>query len=365
MEMIFNKILETSRMTVRPLSESDIPYIYGLMSDYETAARTGFRPMGSSSEAEGFVRRGLRAGNVCGLSLKEKPDEIFGLILLSWDNTVSGDGSEFRTCTFGYFMSPEKRGYGYMPEAVDALKQYLFGEALADRLAIFLVPDNNPSRSVARKCGFTLDRVEKASGIDPCSGKIVDLEYYSLTSREYGRGSREECREVRDYRQAVVSGTCDDMLKMRGMAISKLMASCRPGQPNDALKAFLADKVFPGEIYRSGDWDDTVRKMRLLLSFGCSIEDAVWQVIHSFCTHQLKTAGMSAPGNVEKMLRWLCAEGADVNAVREHSTAFDILGCTAAELRHAESSSPGTIQKVIATVKDLGGRGVYDNENIE
>lgn len=51
--------------------------------------------------------------------------------------------------------------------------------------------------------------------------------------------------------------------------------------------------------------------------------------------------------------------------VREHSTAFDIMGRTAAELRHTDSSSPGTIQKVIATVKDLGCRGVYDNENKE
>lgn len=359
-------MINTEHLVLRPLRETDIPDIYGLMSDFETAARTGFRPMGSSSEAEGFVRRRIRSGLAYGLALIEKQEEIIGLAVLTKSKSGTGCGSEHLTYTFAYFLRADMRGKGYMPEAVNALKRHLFDNFGADRLIIFLVPANNSSRRVAQKCGFKLDTSEYGIGRDYITGKDVELESYTLTRQEYGERP-EDIREVKEYRQAIVNSTCDEMIRLRGIALSKINETSRPEQRNALMRAFLQDCIFPGNIYQSRDWDDAVRKMRLLFSFGTRKKDAIWQVVYALCRNQVRSAGNSEFHFAEDTVRWLRSEGSDINAVNENSTALDLLVRTVPELRSAEAPDNSIVGmlKIIDLVKELGGRPVYNTEDMK
>ena len=118
--------ISTPRLEIRPLNEEDISNIYGIMSDYETAVNTGFKPLSSTSEAEGFIREGLRSGSTYGITLKDKPSDIFGIVMLTPKNLETGAGASTRIVEIGYFLRRDMRGNGYMPEAVDAVKAYLF-----------------------------------------------------------------------------------------------------------------------------------------------------------------------------------------------------------------------------------------------
>lgn len=616
------KQIGTPRLAIRPLNEEDVPNIFGIMSDYETASKTGFKPLSSTSEAEGFFRESIRSGSAYGMTLKDKPSDIFGIILLTPEELETGAGACTETVEIGYFMRADMRGNGYMPEAVDAVKAYLFNIIGVDKLIINLMPENNASRRVVEKCGFTFDDLVTEAGRNRTTGKLEDLEYYSLsrtdysagigmnggykldvvvpgkvlsegcpgvpvlhefyegdryglkdengnvvfepvwdkisqwkdadvvyaqkgdefryfntkgerilteveplegvedtdmpyyTSEEQGRpemmtftlaegpadgrccfmkgrwvrlgrilrskareflgdgsvlpfeksafedlrspftyiysafevtkegqndiqGCTEElrlmgcydsswnyltsvfvspsashivlhpsavfaaferylsyedmhrisvgvdpelpdgavrARQVRyfkdrwplpeelDYRESVVEGTCAEMTQKRGVALSKIRELSRQELKNTAVKDFMADTVFPGEMYRSKDWPDTVKKIRQLLSFGYRLEDAIWQVANSLCTGLLHTEGSFDFGCAETLIRWLKAEGAEINHVRNLSAPLDELDNALAVLQENDATpeSIASLQNLIDTVKELGGATVSE-----
>ena len=614
------KQIGTPRLVIRPLNEEDVPNIYGIMSDYETAGKTGFRPFSSTSEAEGFFRESIRSGTAYGMTLKDKPSDIFGIILLNPEELETGAGACTETVEIGYFMRADMRGNGYMPEAVDAVKAYLFNIAGADKLIIRLMPENNASRRVTEKCGFTFDELVTEAGRNGATGKLEDLECYSLSRTDYAagigvnggckldvvlpgrvlsegcpgvpvlhefyedgrcglkdeegnvmfepvwekisqwkdadvihavrgnefryfntkgeqilteveplegvedtdmpyyiseeqsrpemmtftraegpedkrccflkgrwvrlgrilrskakeflgegdflpfrkdafedfhspftyiysafevtkegqndiRGCAEELRlmgcydsswnyltsvfvsaaashvgrhpsavfaaferylsdedirrisvgvdpelqdgavrvrqiryfkdrwplpEELDYRESVVGGTCAEMIRKRGMALSKIRELSRRELKSAAVKDFMADSVFPGEMYRSKDWPDTVRKARQLFSFGYGLEDAVWRVADSLCDDLLHTEGAFDFGCAEALVRWLKAEGAGINHVRNLSTPLDRLAGTMAVLQENDAApeSIASLRNIIDTVKESGGATV-------
>lgn len=616
------KQIGTPRLVIRPLNEEDVPNIFGIMSDYETASKTGFKPLSSTSEAEGFFRESIRSGSAYGMTLKDKPSDIFGIILLTPKELETGAGACTETVEIGYFMRADMRGNGYMPEAVDAVKAYLFNITGVDKLIISLMPENNASRRVVEKCGFTFDDLVTEAGRNRATGKLEDLEYYSLsrtdysagigmnggykldvvvpgkvlsegcpgvpvlhefyegdrcgmkdddgnivfepvwdkisqwkdadvvyaqkgdefryfntkgerilteveplegvedtdmpyyTSEEQGRpemmtftlaegpadgrccfmkgrwvrlgrilrskakeflgegsvlpfeksafedlrspftyiysafevtkegqndiqGCTEELRlmgcydsswnnltsvfvspsashivfhpsavfapferylsyedmhrisvgvdpelpdgavrvrqvryfkdrwplpEELDYRESVVEGTCAEMTQKRGVALSKIRELSRQELKNAAVKDFMADTVFPGEMYRSKDWPDTVKKIRQLLSFGYRLEDAIWQVANSLCTGLLHTEGSFDFGCAETLIRWLKAEGAEINHVRNLSAPLDELDNALAVLQENDATpeSIASLQNLIDTVKELGGATVSE-----
>ena len=616
------KQIGTPRLAIRPLNEEDVPNIFGIMSDYETASKTGFKPLSSTSEAEGFFRESIRSGSAYGMTLKDKPSDIFGIILLTPEELETGAGACTETVEIGYFMRADMRGNGYMPEAVDAVKAYLFNIIGVDKLIINLMPENNASRRVVEKCGFTFDDLVTEAGRNRATGKLEDLEYYSLSRTDYSAGigmnggykldvvvpgkvlsegcpgvpvlhefyegdryglkdengnvvfepvwdkisqwkdadvvyaqkgdefryfntkgerilteveplegvedtdmpyytseeqgrpemmtftlaegpadgrccfmkgrwvrlgrilrSKEKeflgegcvlpfektafedlrspftyiysafevtkegqndiqgcaeklrlmgcydsswnyltsvfvspsashivlhpsavfaaferylsyedmhrisvgvdpelpdgavrVRQVRyfkdrwplpeelDYRESVVEGTCAEMTQKRGVTLSKIRELSRQELKNAAVKDFMADTVFPGEMYRSKDWPDTVKKIRQLLSFGYRLEDAIWQVANSLCTGLLHTEGSFDFGCAETLIRWLKAEGAEINHVRNLSAPLDELDNALAVLQENDATpeSIASLQNLIDTVKELGGATVSE-----
>ena len=175
--------LTTDRLVIRTPEERDVHDIFVLMSDYEIAASTGFRPMSTQSEAEGKIRMGMDGGLMFCISEKGLPEKVLGVFEVTphKTNTVSGEKCNYEIC---YFLHKEARGKGYMTEVVERMKRYLFDERMADSLTIALLPRNDASRRVAIKSGFIYERLERKCGTNYLD-EVVDLEFYTIYKEEY------------------------------------------------------------------------------------------------------------------------------------------------------------------------------------
>ncbi|MBX3490494.1 GNAT family protein [Parvibaculum sp.] len=60
-----------------------------------------------------------------------------------------------QSCTLGYWAGEKYAGQGYVTAAVRALVPYVFEELKLHRLQAACLPENERSRAVLRKCGFT------------------------------------------------------------------------------------------------------------------------------------------------------------------------------------------------------------------
>lgn len=614
--------LNTGRLSIRPLTKEDIPSIHNLMVDPEIASMAGFKPIGSIDEAEGIMRESTRSGSAYGITLKDAPWDVFGMVTLLPRKSISGDGVSSETIEIGYFMRKDMRGNGYMPEVMEAFKIYLFQFTSADKLIITLFPRNKASKRVAEKCGFSFDKLETDFGRNGATGVIEDLEFYSLSKEDFksgkglkgsymidavvpGRVLSEGCpgipvlkpfyegklcglkdeegnvvfepvydtvfqwpdadviyalrggeygyydtkgqriltevepldgvndgsmpyyvseeqgrpelmvftqvdgpsdgrccymkgrwvrlgrilrsgvrsylgegnalafekdaftdfqspftyiyaafeaeshgdndivscveslrlmgcydsswayltqvsfsataqhvaehpasvfaafhrylsqedlhriavsidpklpsgairvRQVRyfkdrwpldeelDYRDKVVSGTFEEMVRARSVALTKIREVCRPELRAAAVKDFLSGTQFPGELYRSADMQECIIKMRQLFSFGYRKEDAVWQVLDCL-RRDLQAPGRTfSLGSAVEIITWLAKEGADINHVHNLTTPMDILNSLVTEAEEHQSGEEhmNQLKNLVSLVKELNGKTVYD-----
>ena len=189
----------TDRLIIRTPGEKDVHDIFVLMSDREIAAITGFRPMGTLSEAEGKIRRDMNSGLMFCISEEGLPEKVLGVFEVTphKTNTVSGEKCNYEIC---YFLHKEARGKGYMTEVAERMKRYLFDERMADSLTIAVLPRNDASRRVALKSGFTYEGLERKCGMNYLD-EVVDLEYYTLYKEEYLNPNE----KVRKEKQTIAS----------------------------------------------------------------------------------------------------------------------------------------------------------------
>ena len=92
------------------------------------------------------------------------------------------DKSEYME--FGYCLSASYWNQGIMPEAVSAVRDFLFREVGAHRLVIRHAAKNPGSGKVARKCGFTWDGRQRQE-FRSAWGEYLDIEAYSLLRNEW------------------------------------------------------------------------------------------------------------------------------------------------------------------------------------
>ena len=169
--------LVTDRLVIATPGESHIDDVFRIMSTRCLAERTGFKKMDDVSEAEGKIRWAMRTDNMLVISKKDG-DDVIGIIILTPKeiNLPQGTLVDYEIC---YFIETSFQGNGYMTEALSCIKEYLFNVRKADRLTIYLEPDNGPSRKVALAGGFKFSHVEKEAGCR-YDGTMTDLEFYIL-----------------------------------------------------------------------------------------------------------------------------------------------------------------------------------------
>jgi ribosomal-protein-alanine N-acetyltransferase len=90
------------------------------------------------------------------LSERTAPHRIVGRIGLN--NIVRG---ALQSATVGYGLAPEVTGRGFMTEALEAVVTIAFRELGLHRIELSVVPRNDRSLAVARRCGFEEEGVSR------------------------------------------------------------------------------------------------------------------------------------------------------------------------------------------------------------
>ena len=168
-------VIETERLTIRPLQEEDAPGFFALRQDASVTAMMGFAPYTRFEEAERYV--------LTRMQMMEDGKCLFWAITLRESNTFIGSvclwnfRPEAGCAEIGYELLPEFQRRGYANETIRAVCQYAnaaLGFASADAL---VDPSNAPSHRVLRRCGFS------AQGRMRRTEQSPQLMYYRLMLR--------------------------------------------------------------------------------------------------------------------------------------------------------------------------------------
>lgn len=80
--------------------------------------------------------------------------------------------------TIGYWLSKEEQGKGIMTRVVNKLIEIAFGELEMKKVEAFIATENQPSRKLCERLGFTYEgTITRAENLN---GRIVDHAIYGL-----------------------------------------------------------------------------------------------------------------------------------------------------------------------------------------
>lgn len=167
--------IETERLILRPIIESDAEDIYEYCRNINVGVHAGWKAHENMEDTREIMKLVfLDQEFVFGMVLKET-GKLFGSIGLIPDPKRQND----KTRMLGYAIGENYWGKGYMTEAVRALLRFGFGELNLDLISAYCYPDNERSKKVLKKCGFRyegqLSLAEKRY-----DGEVLDNECYAI-----------------------------------------------------------------------------------------------------------------------------------------------------------------------------------------
>lgn len=174
-------MLDGEVIRLRLVREADLPAMHAFEEDI--ANRGQFFPIGVAS-FQSLSQRYRESGFW-------SPRE--GLLLItSIGGDLLGHIEFFETVTYldelelSYILySSEHRGRGVATEAVRLLTGYLFDRTKANRIRLVIHPDNQASRRVAEKAGFTCEGVARGAWYH--RGRNHDVEVWAIVRAERPR----------------------------------------------------------------------------------------------------------------------------------------------------------------------------------
>jgi len=152
----FSDILQTDRVTLRPLAESDIPFIARLRNDEEVAAYTKSDVPFSIEDARQSWERyaAANARDEQFIFVIEAEGESVGTVGIAPDRRNDCGG-------MGYMMIPIARGQGLCTEAVRAVVDWSFRSFHLHRIEAEYMPENLASARVAEKVGMRVEGIAR------------------------------------------------------------------------------------------------------------------------------------------------------------------------------------------------------------
>jgi len=160
------------------MQERDLDVFYSKFNNLEY--RGAFFPIGLQSEAKfrrDFAANGFWDRDEGMLLIVTPDDEIVGEIEF-FPITNYLVGYELSYLLFGH----QHAGKGFATDAVRLLTQYLFARLRINRLQLNIHPNNEPSRRVATKAGYTLEGLMRGCWFH--RGRYHDLEIWSILRAE-------------------------------------------------------------------------------------------------------------------------------------------------------------------------------------
>ena len=171
-------MLRTDRIRLRTVQEADLDFLYSNMNDLEH--RGSFFPLGLLSRTE-FLKHYNDEGFW-------KKDEGM-LVITTPDDQIVGEIEFFPITHYlvGFELSylifgQEHMGKGYATDAVRLMTEYLFARLRINRVQLNIHPENEASRKVATKAGYSLEG--RMRGCWFHLGRYHDLEIWSILRDE-------------------------------------------------------------------------------------------------------------------------------------------------------------------------------------
>ena len=146
-----DKIIETERLLLRPLRDSDGPEIATKINNYEISKNLARVPFPYTlADAEDFLdwaatlddRSAFRV-----ISIKQQPDELIGIISYDWSH-------DNQRAELGYWLLQKHWGKGLMTEAAHAMVELAFTHSGLEHLSSCFFNENPASGKVLAHAGF-------------------------------------------------------------------------------------------------------------------------------------------------------------------------------------------------------------------
>lgn len=144
--------LATRRLTLRPWRETDLEDFYAYARVDGVGQMAGWIPHRNMEESRQILSHFIAGKRT--FALEHQGKVIGSLGIEEYSEANYPELSPLRGRELGYVLSRDYWGQGLMPEAVEAVVQYLFQEIGLDFIIVGHFDWNSQSRRVAEKCGF-------------------------------------------------------------------------------------------------------------------------------------------------------------------------------------------------------------------
>ncbi len=173
--------LLTERLTIRLLTESDVPALFGIFSHAEVMRYWSYPAWTDIAQSRRMVldcQEGYRTGSAWQLGIERRADSLLiGTCTLHSFHVAS------RRAEIGYALGRPYWGSGYMCEALGALLNYAFHTLNLNRLEADIDPRNHASAKILERLGFTREGHMRERWI--VNGEVEDTWWYGLLRREW------------------------------------------------------------------------------------------------------------------------------------------------------------------------------------
>ncbi len=144
--------LKTPRLLLRSWRETDLEDFYAYASVDGVGQMAGWQPHRSREESRAILEMFLREKKTFAL---EKDGRVIGSLgIEEYEEAVLPDYADRKGRELGFVLAKDQWGQGLMPEAVNAVTDWLFAEQGLDFLTCCHFADNTRSAAVQHKCGF-------------------------------------------------------------------------------------------------------------------------------------------------------------------------------------------------------------------
>ena len=174
-------IISTETLTLRLLTEVDLPEVYNIFSHPEVMRYWSYPPWTNMAQAEQWlmnVQEGYRTRKDIQLGIERRMDDsLLGTCTLFQFHIAS------RRAEIGYALGRPFWGFGYMHQALQALLEYAFETMNLNRLEADIDPRNQASAKTLERLGFQKEGHLRERWI--VNGEISDTDLYGLLRREW------------------------------------------------------------------------------------------------------------------------------------------------------------------------------------
>jgi [ribosomal protein S5]-alanine N-acetyltransferase len=150
--MIEQLEMQTDRLLLRPLKQSDFAFIFDLVNTKQWLANIGDRNVRSVTDAQLFIQRILANPNIryCIFETNDQNIPIGIITLIKRDYLTHWD--------LGFALLPAYTGQGFALEASNAVLKYLSKDTNVTKLFAITLPENSSSVNLLTKLGFFFEK---------------------------------------------------------------------------------------------------------------------------------------------------------------------------------------------------------------